>query len=237
MLPSGTQLAASQNLRRRRLPKKSLASLTERIYESMLRNIITGEIAQGEFLSEVKLAEEFEVSRTPVREACIHLYKEGLLRVAPHKGYMVTEISLDEIRELYQLRQILEPEAAAMAALSELGPDFARKMAALLGEERSLVRSIPTYETYLQLSGLEYNFHHGIAKASGNNKLAKFMSEIMNHFRRFYYLVFGRSPWLDVSFEEHQEILEAINSRDPSRARHLISEHVKKGAERGFQLF
>jgi GntR family transcriptional regulator, rspAB operon transcriptional repressor len=222
---------------RRRPAKQAVASLTQRIYESMLRDIITGEIGQGEFLSEVRLAEEFQASRTPVREACIHLYKEGLLRVAPHKGYVVTEISLDEIGDLYQLRQILEPEAAALAASNQLRPDDIGKMQALLDVQKSLVSRGRTYESYLQLSGLEYSFHYGIAKGSGNDKLAKFMSEIMNHFRRFYYVVFRRSPWLDVNCEEHREILEALKARDASNARHLMSEHVKKGAERGIQLF
>jgi DNA-binding GntR family transcriptional regulator len=235
-LSSISQPAAAPNILKRRPSKQELASLRQRIYESMLQDIITSEIAPGEFLSEVKLAEEFRVSRTPVREACIHLYKEGLLRVAPHKGYVVTEMSLDEIRDLYHLRQILEPEAAALAALKG-NPDFYRNMDALLKEQRSLVNRDRTYESYLQLSGLEYGFHHGIARATGNNKLAKFMSEIMNHFRRFYYIVFRRSPWMEVSFEEHREILEAIAGRDVSGARSLMSEHVKKGAERGIQLF
>ncbi len=211
-------------------------SLTQNVYGEMLRGIIVGEIAQGESLSEVKLAEQFETSRTPVREACIHLYKEGFLRSTPNKGYVVTEISLDEIRELYQLRRILEPEAAALAASNDLEPFFLRSCAALLEEQAFIVDGDRTYQAYLKLSEVEYSFHHGIAQASGNKKLAKFLREIMNQFRRFYYVCFRRSPWLKESVEEHRGVLEAIQLRDAALARQLMDDHIRKGTERGFQL-
>ena len=98
----------------------------------MLRRIIVGEIAPGEVLTELDLANQFGTSRTPVREACIHLLKEGLLRTAPRRGYIVTELSLDDIRELYQLRLMLELPAAEFAAEAVLGKDFFLTCSALI---------------------------------------------------------------------------------------------------------
>ena len=148
-------------------------SRTQRVYEELLRRIISGEIAQGAFLSEIKLATDFQSSRTPIREACIHLFKEGFLRVAPHKGYVVTEVSLEEIRELYELRQVLEPRAAERAAANDLGPEFRTECEELIQLTRQLSEGERTYEAFIQLGQAEYGFHRAIAKAGGNKKVAE----------------------------------------------------------------
>src|SRR5437899_2482175 len=135
-----------------------IKSRTQLVYEELLRRIIACEIAQGEFLSEVKLANDFQSSRTPIREACIHLYKEGFLRVARHKGYVVTEVSLEEIRELYELRQVLEPRAAERAAAKDLGPEFRSECQALIQLTKTLSEGRRTYEAFVQLGQAEYGF-------------------------------------------------------------------------------
>ena len=212
-------------------------SRTQRVYEELLRRIIAGEIAQGEFLSEIKLANDFQSSRTPIREACIHLYKEGFLRVAPHKGYVVTEVSLEEIRELYELRQVLEPRAAERAAATNLGPQFRAECEELIQLTRKLSEGERTYEAFVQLGQAEYGFHRAIAKAGGNKKWLKFMDEIMNQFRRFHFVCFRTSPWMKGTAEEHARILDAICRHEVENAGVLMQRHVTEGAERGIQLF
>ena len=210
--------------------------MTQTLYESMMRSIIVGEYLQGEVLTELSLANQFKTSRTPVREACIRLHNEGFLRATARKGYVVTEVSLDEIRELYQLRQMLEPEAAALAAEAALGPEFLSAAKQLLEKQSFIGGQDRSYEVFLELGKVEYGFHHLIAKASGNKKLAKIMSELMNQFRRFHYVTFQNSPWLATTRDEHAEILRVIQLHDSPLARNLMSEHIRKGSERGFQL-
>jgi DNA-binding GntR family transcriptional regulator len=212
-------------------------SRTQRVYEELLRRIISGEIAQGAFLSEIKLATDFQSSRTPIREACIHLFKEGFLRVAPHKGYVVTEVSLEEIRELYELRQVLEPRAAERAAANDLGPEFRTECEELIQLTRQLSEGERTYEAFIQLGQAEYGFHRAIAKAGGNKKWLKFMDEIMNQFRRFHFVCFRTSPWIKGTVDEHARILDAICSHQVEKAGVLMQRHVTEGAERGLQLF
>jgi len=208
----------------------------QKVYETMLRRIIVGEIAPGEVLTELELAKQFGTSRTPVREACIHLLKEGLLRTAPRRGYIVTELSLDDIRELYQLRLMLEPPAAEFAAEAVLGKDFFLICTALIERYQKIAQEDRTYEKFLELGKAEYGFHHEIAKASGNKKLAKIMADLMNQFRRFHYAGFRRIMVFAATAEEHQGILEAIRLHDRNKARQLMYEHVQKGAQRAFQL-
>ena len=203
---------------------------------AMLHSIVVGELMPGEFLSELQLAERFQTSRTPVREACIHLFTEGLLSSAPHKGYVVTEISMDEVRELYQLRQILEPEAAAMAALRHLDQEFSTKGEALLDELNRLSHQEFSYEIILRMSELEYGFHHAVAVASGSKRLARFISELMNQFRRYTYAHLRTRPPLQHVPEEHQAILAAIRAHNVSVARQLMYEHVASASDRWARL-
>jgi DNA-binding GntR family transcriptional regulator len=205
------------------------------VYESVSRQIIVGEFAQGEILTDVSLAEQFHSSRTPVREACIHLVKEGFLKALPGRGYMVTEISLDDVRELYQLRLLLEPSAAELAACANLPKEFFITCSKLL-EKFEKDCAARTYEDFQEVGKSDYGIHFEIAKASGNKRLARILADLMNQFRRFQYTVFRKSPWVNVSAPEHAAIIEAIRLHNASLARQLMYQHVQEATKRAFQL-
>jgi GntR family transcriptional regulator, rspAB operon transcriptional repressor len=210
---------------------------TKKLYDSMLRRIILGDIPQGEILTDIGLASEFNTSRTPVREACMYLVKEGFLRRALGRGYIVTEISLDDVRELYQLRLMLEPKAAEFAAKSSLPKDFFNTCLKFIEQQRSAHNTdVRSYETFTEGGKAEHGFHCEIAKASGNKRLAKIMDELMSQFRRFHYITFQKSPTLNSAMEEHSEILEAIRRKDPAQAYQLMYRHIQNGSHRAFQL-
>ena len=213
---------------------------TKNIYESMVRRIVVGDFAPGEILTDVGLANLFSTSRTPVREACIHLVREGFLERAQGRGYIVTATSLDDARELYQLRLILEPPAAELAAGVSLPKSFFLTCSKLIeqitqtwDETLSAERS---YERYLALGKAEYGFHCEIAEASGSRRLAKTIRELMNEFRRFHYVGSRRSPYQATGNEEHIEIVEAIHRQDAPAARRLMHEHILNGSQRALQL-
>lgn len=215
--------------------ERRLPTMARHVVELMRRDIIVGDFPRGEFLSEAKLAEKYHTSRTPVREACIHLYKEGFLHATPHKGYVVSEISIDDVHELDQLRLILEPALAALAASNKLGPEHVADCHRILERYELAARRDRTYETFVELCGLEYEFHHVIAQGSGNKKGAKVIREIMNQYQRFYYLCFRKYPRMEIAhLPEHGHILEVIEARDPSRARQAMYEHLNNGARRHF---
>ena len=210
---------------------------TKKLYESMMRLIIVGDIPQGEILTDLGLAAQFNTSRTPVREACIYLVKEGFLRRALGRGYIVTDISLDDVRELYQLRLMMEPLAAELAARTSLPKDFFHTCSKLIEQQRvAHVTDERSYEKFMEGGKAEYGFHCEIAKASGNKRLAKIMAELMNQYRRFHYITFQKSPALNSAMDEHLEILEAIRRRDASQSHQLMYEHIQKGSQRAFQL-
>ena len=88
------------------------------IYEALKEEIMLGVIKPGDLLPEVEIAQRFGSSRAPVREALIHLFKEGFLRSADYKGYSAPDISMQELKELFQVRLMVEPPAAELAALN-----------------------------------------------------------------------------------------------------------------------
>jgi DNA-binding GntR family transcriptional regulator len=184
-------------------------------------------------LTEVSLATLFKASRTPVREACIRLVQEGFLRpTSSGRGFAVTEITFDAVREHYQLRLLLEPFAAESAARSTQPEEFFTACAK--ANEVCVADPQPTFEGYYRRSTAEGEFHFQIARASRNATLAKVVAEVMNQHRRFHYANFTGCPnrELHSTADEHAGILEAIRSHDSDRARSLMFEHIQLGAER-----
>ena len=90
--------------------------LADRIYEQLKADIIRCKYQPGVSLTEIEMANKFNVSRTPIREVCNRLLKEDLLHSIPYKGYIVSPINLQDLHELYQLWLVLEPYAVEMAA-------------------------------------------------------------------------------------------------------------------------
>ena len=89
---------------------------SDRVYEAMKEEIITGQLLPGSIVSELVLAKRYQTSRTPIREGCQLLQKDGLLEAVPHKGFFVAEITMTQIQDTYQLRSLLEGACARMAA-------------------------------------------------------------------------------------------------------------------------
>src|SRR2546422_5233580 len=138
---------------------KSQPSLSQKIYEAMLRAVVVGEIPPGEVLAEAVLAERFRTSRTPIREACISLQNEGLLRGTPRKGFIVTEITPSEVRDLYQARLMVEPAAAELAAGNDLRPELFKHWNEMHDRMEELVSGELTFDILLELGRIEHSFH------------------------------------------------------------------------------
>ena len=205
------------------------------VYERLRREILSGVIPPGEFLLEENLAERFEISRTPLREAFIHLYRDGLLQKGPYKGYVVTEVTLATYREIFQLRMLLEPASAKLAAQN---PNTARSLdQAEQTVERMDILAKPelTAEELLEAGELDSTFHNCIAQASENRRLLKFIDEL-NNARQFNYAKYPNRP-LDETVREHRGVLKAIKSGDAAKAEQAMLHHIRRALERAKELF
>jgi DNA-binding GntR family transcriptional regulator len=195
-----------------------------------------GAIRPGEYLSEMSLVERYRASRTPIREALIHLHKEGLLQRGPYRGYQVTEVSLESVRELFQLRSILEPAAARMAARNVSATKPLAELTEISRRMEEVLQGQTDYAQSMEVSNLDVAFHIAVAKASGNKKLATIITEVMNQFRRFHADCYVRSPWLSDTCHEHRKVVDAIKSASSSQAERLMAEHIRHAVDRAKEL-
>ncbi len=183
------------------------------VYYSVRKAIISGGIKQGEIINEGELAREYGVSRTPVREALLTLVADGLLNSLPRAGYMVTPITIRDVQEAFHLREILETEAIRLAAV-QISP-------AEIDELESKKMGIPPHLN----PAYNREFHHIIACASGNGRLARLIDQLLDEMERI--LVYDPFIANPPDPAEHQNIIDALRARDPKAAQEAMCAHLR----------
>lgn len=220
----------SANLRDGKSLKSYLA-----IHQTLKKEILMGEISPGQALPEVDLAQRFNLSRAPVREALIHLATEGLAASSPHGGYVVPEVSIQELKELYEMRLLLEPEAAERAAKNVAS--YPEELSDL-GKWIEVQESHPLNpDTLAKQIEAEVGIHTSIARMSGNRLLTRLVCEINERYQRHHVWLF-RELWkrkVDLPTKErnltHREIYAALKDGDSHRARELMHQHISKATQ------
>lgn len=191
-------------------------SATQRAYEAIKGDVLSGTLQPGDRIVIEDLCAQLQMSRTPVREALLALEREGLIRIVPRHGYFVSEISYREALDAYQLRFLLEPIATAMAAQRVTAEELVELRALAdvprAGSEESFVRAIEQNRA----------FHVRIAEISGNERLAKIMADLLDDMKRLSYVEL-RTEHTEAGWqEEHEDIVGALERRDPERAARTV---------------
>ena len=196
-------------------------SLRGRIYTEIRDKIITGEYKAGDNLVELKLAEEFGVSRTPIREALLQLEQEGLVSYEPNRGVVVLGISNQDIQDIYVIRRLIEGVAAYWAA-SRATPEELESIAEVV----DLIEFYTGKEDVEQVTALDTRLHSLILEASKSRPLKQALGSFMHYIQR------ARTKSLKVpgrpeeSLKEHKAILAALLARDPEKAQEAMNQHV-----------
>lgn len=196
------------------------APLRDKVAEAIRAAILAGRFRPGERLIEDRLAEEFGVSRNPIREAIRTLASEGLIEVTARRGAMVAVLSAEEGEELLEVRATLEAANARLAAR--------RRDAGVLAEIKDILqRGTHAIEAGRlgEIPALNREFHTMLAKAGHNRVLADLVNMLRDRtgplFRRLD-MAFARETWL-----EHAGILRAVIDGDPELASVLAYRHVR----------
>jgi len=210
--------------RKRPLQRKS--TLTEKAYEVIKRGILRGDIAEGAFLSEAEVRRKYGVGRTPFREACNRLHHEQLLEVVPRRGYLVSEISFRSVREIFEVRLILESVIAELAAKRAL-PEEIEEL------ERSAKRwwsSATAKNSYEEVLKANTDFHLRVARMTHNRELVRLVTSILERTARLSYLELrtSKARRTDVG-AHHALVLEALRRRDPLAVRKAIVDDLAEG--------
>lgn len=205
----------------------------DRAYRLLLDQILTNQVELECPLSERKLADALQVGRTPIREAIRDLVRDGVLEARPARGTFVRRLSLEDVREIYEVRAALEGMAAfraadqgATAALKAYGPRF---------------REMIDHPERFDIAGMYDHgaeFHLEVFRAARNRNLMQIYEPLRLRFRvalglpRFY-----DHDRVQASVHEHLAVLEAIERRDCQEAQRLMCDHLARGLDARVRIF
>ena len=200
--------------------------LVEQIYEALLEKIVSGQLERGTILSEVAVAKELDVSRTPVHDALRQLGKDGLIEQVAGRRARVAPFTREDVFEIFEMRLLLEPEAAALAAkrmdLPKLTP--LEDSLATLSEKSGSPDWGEAWAVH------DAAFHEAIARESGRRRLADDIDRYRLLHRGLNILGGGESE-LGSAVDEHRRILAALKGGDSERARAEMTAHLRKWQE------
>jgi DNA-binding GntR family transcriptional regulator len=196
------------------------SSSTGTIVEGLTRAIVEHRLQPGTKLAEQKLADHFGVSRTLVRQALFQLVQKHLVRMEPARGAFVAAPTVEEARQVFQVRRLLEAEMvrefvrnATPAKFKALREHLAQEKSAL--ERRDAARG-------MELLG---DFHVRMAELAGNGVLAQILRDLVSR-SSLITLMYQRDAFAAHSQEEHVELVKALAARDEKRAVRLMEEHL-----------
>ncbi|MGG1677780.1 GntR family transcriptional regulator [Neobacillus sp. NRS-1170] len=200
-------------------------------YEFIKDAIIQGKFEPGMRLGEESLAKEMSLSRTPVREAIKQLEAEGLV-VPLKRGVSVRHFTKEDIKQIYDLRTLLESYAASQAAIHRTDKHITEMEEAIELYEKAVDRYIESdLATTQDIVKVNQKFHDAIVAASNNSHIHFHISKVVVVpivFRSFYWY---NDFQLRQSLEVHKTILEAIKNKEPERARIAMHEHIFQGRD------
>src|SRR3954467_8928108 len=181
------------------------ASIQGRVIAETRRRILNGELGTGVNLSELALAEEFGVSRTPVREALKQLQTEGLVEIRPRVGTFVSTPSRREITELFQMKELLEAAAARLPAFRGQVPELDRRRVSVRAADAAVAAG--DVERYAELV---HEFHELLIEGADNGKLEAHYRILMNQlaYHRLVRTSLAQPRRLANSNAEHHRVLE-----------------------------
>jgi DNA-binding GntR family transcriptional regulator len=185
--------------------------------------VLGGEFPPGALLPEAYLAQAFDVSRTPVREALKQLQHEGLVEIRPKVGTFVREPTRREIVELFQLKESLEGLAASLMARRGEVPELAVLRRNLSDSEEAVLAG--DADGYARLV---HEFHWAIVHGSDNHKLVEHYERLMNQlaYQRLVLRTVEHPGRIAASTQEHRSVLEMIQHKDPFGAESAMRNHV-----------
>lgn len=194
---------------------------TERAYRELKRRILTCRVSPGNRINERALSAEIGVRRGHLREACDRLVHEKLISVEKRGAFTVSGFSLTDIRELCELRRIVESKAAALAAERARAEHVARLLA--LAELNYRPGQRHTYEHYLKTNNA---FHRQLARTSGNSQLEAIVVSVLDQINRPLYL--GLDVGLDPgeATAEHLLLVDAVRRKRPALAARLMWDQI-----------
>lgn len=201
------------------------AVAAEDVYNTLREMILSFELYPGSKVTETELAEFFQVSRTPIREALLRLENEGHLTIRSKQGCFIRQINIEELSEYYRVRVALE-----IATVEDACTHMPTREMEQLLEEWSL-QKLPKKISSNFMERKDESFHLALAVGSGNAILVKYLRDINDHIRVIRRVDFHDPERVARTYKEHQEILQALLNREVTQARNLMKRHIQRSEQ------
>jgi DNA-binding GntR family transcriptional regulator len=202
--------------------RRNGASLSERVYKALKQDIIRGVFRPGEALSEKDLAKRYRGSRTPVREAAVRLQQENLMQIVANRGYFITQITIQNVNDIYDFRAAVEGGAAELAAQCNWETGAIERLAGLAKAEYGK----DDRESHVRFIETDTEFHIGIAQLTRNPLLVRAVADMRCQMERIMFASLDVGFYGELPSSEHRGIVEAIQKREAQTARKRMCDHI-----------
>jgi DNA-binding GntR family transcriptional regulator len=203
---------------------RAYKTLRERVVEAIRESIVKGQLKPSERLTEEEMAEQYQISRTPVREAFRELAAEGFIDIYPHRGAVVSSWDQKDVEDFYELKALLE-SYAARKAVDRLTEKDLQKMEKL---NEQLERMAGKEDSAAVLKA-HNEFHSVFVNACGNDKIVQINEQLVRQYRRYRIAISLTEDGRD-TFKTHAKIIEAFRKKDADEAGSLVWENAMEGA-------
>lgn len=196
--------------------------MRHRVFEELREDIMSCDLQPGTEVRESELAERYDVSKSPIRDALQRLEFEGLVEINPRKGHRVTPISIQDATDILEMREILE-----VAAQRKIAADASDEALAALNKFR-----VADLSSMNDFAHYNREFHAQIAAMSGNARLSDMMRSLMDNYERLCIVSLSvrkkEAAAMACALQEHIAIIDALQARDGRTAARLSKKHIRK---------
>jgi len=213
--------------------RNSLVPLNEIAYQQIKSQIVSLALEPGEQIDETATGAALDIGRTPIRESLFRLAAEGLLRVKAGRGFFVRDITLSDIKDLFETLLVLERAAVALAT-RRIGQSGIGRLERLNDQFQAAWQR----QHYLEVTLANSRFHREIYAAAGNDYMKSYLGSLQTQSQRLAYICFTRPATIDLdahaeaSIRDHRGLAESMKKKDEAAAVELITGHIQRFRKR-----
>lgn len=190
------------------------------IYQELKKRIILLDYCPGSVLREKEIMEEFGVSRTPVREALMRLEMAGLVRIIPHVGSFVSDVSFQQLKDVFEVRSFLVRQVGLLAAARINDEELAE-----IRERVDLMKEAPDLKSVMRIDS---EIHDIVNRSTKNQVLIKIQEELHDQAVRIWAFSSAENSYWDRVPQEFEEIFSALKKREGKTAADLLEKHTRR---------
>jgi DNA-binding GntR family transcriptional regulator len=201
-------------------------TVTESVHGQLRQAVLRGQLKPGQYLVELDVARQYGVSRGPAREALRLLQQEGFLDVIPRRGYIVAPITVTKVRELFDLRMILEVAAAARATRNAT-PQEVDHLERLVGDPYS--PGDP--ESYSRFLAQNKAFHSAVCRLARNTRVSRIVESLLDELERLFHLGLDVRDRSELLVQEHRDLVAAMRLGIPEDAARVMESQIESACQ------